>query len=135
MTIESLQLGDNMHLDSPEYCILDYVNGGNVTTAVEPASDEDGISIEWRFPHFKEHLYYDPLMVDDSIDFQAVSDADSSVSDGGSENGGGGGSGAGDGTDGNSDGDSIADEDSDGAVRPAIMLSCLIAVIVTTMLG
>ncbi|KAL9186544.1 hypothetical protein ACHAXT_005782 [Thalassiosira profunda] len=131
-TIERLELGDGMHVDSPDFCILDYGEGGSVTTSVEPASDEDGISIDWRFPHFDEHLYYDPLLGDDSVDFQAVTAEDSGADGGEADNGGGGDAGSGDGDD--RVGGSAEDDVFDGASRPATMLSCSVAALLLAIL-
>ena len=78
--VERLDLGDNMYLDSPETCILDYDNYDNVTTTTEAAADSDGISIDWTFPHFDTNMYYDPAMGDASD--PQVEDVDDGPNDG-----------------------------------------------------
>lgn len=62
--IEQLELGDGMFIDSPLTAIIDDESFGSVTTTVEAATDDDGISIDWILPHFNTTLYYDPVMAE-----------------------------------------------------------------------
>jgi hypothetical protein len=64
IVIETLDLGDGMFLDSPLVAIIDDEFAGNVTTTIEAATDDSGISIDWILPHFNVSLFYDPIMAE-----------------------------------------------------------------------
>jgi len=66
--LERMNLGDEMFLDSPSTCVVDYDTLANATTSVDASIDDenDGIAIDWTFPHFETNLYYDPVMGDNS---------------------------------------------------------------------
>ena len=64
IVIETLDLGDGMFLDSPTIAIIDDEFAGNVTTTIEAATDDSGISIDWILPHFNASLFYDPIMAE-----------------------------------------------------------------------
>ena len=78
--VERMDLGDGMFMDSPSNCIIDYEVLDNVTTSIEPATTDDGISIDWIFPYFEKNLYYDPMMGDNSeVDGDEEGDEDSNT--------------------------------------------------------
>jgi hypothetical protein len=57
-------LGDGMFLESPTVAIIDDEFAGNVTTTIEAATDDSGISIDWILPHFNASIFYDPIMAE-----------------------------------------------------------------------
>jgi len=75
-----------MFLDSPTVAISDDEFAGNVTTTIEAATDDSGISIDWILPHFNASIFYDPIMAEgpeeqpqiDNDDNPVVGDEDES---------------------------------------------------------
>lgn len=78
IVIEQLELGDGMFIDSPLNAIIDDEIFGDVTTTVEAATDDDGISIDWILPHFSSSLYYDPIMAEGQEQLQQQDEDDES---------------------------------------------------------
>ena len=77
-TVERLDFGDGMFIDSPTLCIVDDNSFADVsTTTVADGDDDQGIAIDWIFPHFDTVLYYDPIMGDTS----SVNDGESEEND------------------------------------------------------
>ena len=152
MAIERFELGDDMFIDSPYPVILDYNNIAQ--TVVETGSlGDDGIEIDWTFPHFDEHLHYDPVMGDRLLEVETSSPTSTPTVGGGGEqtdgdgdNTGGSGGTTSNGKDGEDgeDGDGTVSDDKDsdalaaatkrltGGEQAAVSISTIIVAIGTT---
>ncbi|KAG6953397.1 hypothetical protein JG687_00009380 [Phytophthora cactorum] len=63
-TIERVDMGDSMFMDSPSIVFLDSVET-NVTNSSVVTSGGDTL-FEWVFPHFAKTLHYDPVLGEES---------------------------------------------------------------------